>query len=149
MTQVTPLLKVKVDCPCPLESCTLYGTPKRNGHIKGCKCVRCRNNNNAKKGNREGARARKALNIPGANSRHEELWGGSLRVEVKAGGQIAPAYTAYVRCELQSEQARPVGDPRPFAAVFMPDGTSDGVVVFRLSKALDVAAAILENFGAE
>lgn len=149
MNEVTSLLKEKVECPCTDERCDKFGMPtKKLGHVKGCVCISCRNGRNARKGNGKGRRARKALAIAGANSRHEELWGGALRVEVKAGGQIAPAYTAFLRCEAQSEAARPVGDHRPFAAIFMPDGTSDGVITCRLSHAVEVAAALLENFGA-
>lgn len=114
-------------------------------HVYDCKCPSCTSKRSNGKGNREGARARKALKIPGANTRHEELWGGSLRVEVKAGKQIAPAVTAYERCRTQSEQSRSFGDHRPFAAVWMPDGSSDGVLACRLSDAFEVAAAILEN----
>jgi hypothetical protein len=67
------------------------------------------------------------------NSRHEEVWGGAIRVEVKAGAQVKPVVTAFLRCEIQSEQHRPVGDTRPFMLVVMPDGAKDGFVVMRLS----------------
>jgi hypothetical protein len=61
------------------------------------------------------------------------LWAGDVRVEVKAGAQIKPVYTAFVRCQEQSEAARPVGDHRPFMLVAMPDGMKDGLVVMLLS----------------
>jgi hypothetical protein len=66
------------------------------------------------------------------------LWGGAIRLEVKAGAQIKPVFTAYLRCEIQSEQHRPIGDPRPFALVAMPDGTSDGLIVMRLSQFVEL-----------
>lgn len=88
---------------------------------------------NRAKGDNKARKARKALGITGVNSRHEEVWGGALRVEVKAGAQIKPVATAFKKCEEQSEQARPMGDPRPFAMIAMPDGWSDGLIVMRLS----------------
>lgn len=130
---VESLLKVKAECAC---GCGLYGTPRQRpeGHIRGCSCARCRGKRNRAKGDAKARKARKALGITGVNSRHEELWGGEIRVEVKAGAQVKPVFTAYLRCEVQSEQHRPTGDPRPFAMVAMPDGTSDGLVVMRLSQ---------------
>ena len=88
---------------------------------------------NRAKGDSKARKARKALGIPGANSRHEEIWGGDIRVEVKAGAQIKPVVTAFLKCEAQSEAARPIGDHRPFMMVAMPDEWSDGLVVMRLS----------------
>ncbi len=73
------------------------------------------------------------LGIAGANTRHEELWGGAVRVEVKAGAQIEPIATRYRLAEQQSEQHRAIGDIRPFVLVTMPDGERDGLVVLRLS----------------
>lgn len=44
MTDVTPRLKDKVDCPCDVDQCEAYGTlnPK-TGHVKDCHpaCERC------------------------------------------------------------------------------------------------------------
>lgn len=151
MTDQLPLPgPAKGPCECGMDDCELFGTlgkPDSRGlrHIRGCGCNRCKGRRNRTKGDRKARQARKRLAIGGVNSRHEELFGGALRVEVKAGGQIAPAFTAFVHCEQQSEAARPIGDTRPFASVFMPDGTSDGVLVCRLSAVHDVAAALLEN----
>ncbi len=121
--------------------------PKKDGtrHIYDCRCRSCTNKRSPQKGDRKALIARKVLGIEGVNSRHEEVWGGSLRVEIKAGKQISPAVTAFKKCEAQSEAARSVGDVRPFAAVWMPDGSSDGVLACNLSDAYDVAVAILEN----
>jgi hypothetical protein len=130
-------LKAKADCVC---GCGLFGTPRKRpeGHIRGCVCPRCRGQRNRAKGDAKARKARKALGIEGVNSRHEELWGGAIRLEVKAGAQIKPVFTAYLRCEIQSEQHRPIGDPRPFALVAMPDGTSDGLIVMRLSQFVEL-----------
>jgi hypothetical protein len=131
------MLKAKADCAC---GCGLFGTPRKRpeGHIRGCVCPRCRGQRNRAKGDAKARKARKALGIEGVNSRHEELWGGAIRLEVKAGAQIKPVFTAYLRCEIQSEQHRPIGDPRPFALVAMPDGTSDGLIVMRLSQFVEL-----------
>jgi len=74
------------------------------------------------------------------NSRHEEVWGGSCRVEMKAGKQVQPIATRFEAARAQSELARPMGDPRPFLMVAMPDGSSDGIVLMRLSD-------FVEQFG--
>lgn len=141
-------------CECNHELCTLrdmgnyrLGKPDKNGqrHARGCACNSCRGRRNRSKGDRKARNARKTLAISGANTRHEELWGGALRMEVKAGKIVAPAVTAYKKNEAQSEAARPVGDNRPFVAVWMPDGDSDGFFCGRLSKAVEIATAILEN----
>ena len=122
----------KGDCAC---GCGLFGTVRKRpeGHIRGCNCPKCRGKRNRAKGDAKARHARKALGITGVNSRHEEVWGGDVRVEVKAGAQVKPVVTAFLRCEIQSEQHRPVGDTRPFMLVVMPDGAKDGFVVMRLS----------------
>jgi hypothetical protein len=123
---------VKADCVC---GCGLFGTPRKRpaGHIRGCECAKCLGKRNRSKGDSKARVARKQLGIGGVNSRHEELWGGDVRVEIKAGAQIKPVLTAFLRCEMQSEAARPVGDHRPFMLVAMPDGMKDGLVVMWLS----------------
>jgi hypothetical protein len=85
------------------------------------------------------------LGIAGANTRHEELWGGALRVEIKAGAQIEPIATRYRTAEQQSEQHRALGDSRAFVLVAMPDGESDGLAVMRLSVLSDLLEIIREN----
>jgi hypothetical protein len=123
---------VKADCVC---GCGLFGTPRKRplGHIRACDCPKCRGKRNRSKGDSKARVARKQLGIGGVNSRHEELWGGDVRVEIKAGAQIKPVLTAFLRCEMQSEAARSVGDHRPFMLVAMPDGMKDGLVVMWLS----------------
>jgi hypothetical protein len=85
------------------------------------------------------------LGIAGANTRHEELWGGALRVEMKAGAQIEPIATRFRAALAQSEAARAVGDIRPFVLVAMPDGESDGLAVMRLSVLSDLLMIIRET----
>jgi hypothetical protein len=149
MTETDFLLPgpAKGSCECGREGCELYGTlkkPDRNGkrHVRGCECPVCRGRNNRSKGDSKARRARKALNIPGANSRHEEVWGGNIRVEIKAGAQVGPIATRFDTARAQSEAARAIGDHRPFVMVAMPDDTRDGIVLCRLSDIAEVAYAI-------
>lgn len=138
------LLKPKADCEGNREKCTntdcplfgTLGTAGRDGkrRVKGCGDPVARGKRNRSKGDAKARRARKALGISGANTRHEEHWGGAFRIEVKAGKQIEPIWTRFQSAEQQSEAARPVGDPRPFLMVAMPDGSTDGLVIGRLSQ---------------
>lgn len=146
MSEVESNLKEKAECGCS-KKCGLYGTLRRPWSdgtqcVKGCPCPRCLGKRNRSKGDSKARIARKKLNIAGANTRHEELWGGAIRVEVKAGAQISPAVTAFLKCEAQSEFARAIGDSSPFMAIWMPDGMTDGICSFRLSKAADIGAAL-------
>lgn len=155
MTEAWSDLKPKGDCECGVPACTLFGTlgrPDRTGkrHVRGCAkngCRVCMGRSNKRKGQRKQSKATTALGIPRSSISpgHEEFLGGTVRVEVKAGGRIAnPVWTRFRDCEAQSEHHRPFGDHRPFVACFMPDGQSDGLVVLRLSQVHEFAAAIVE-----
>ena len=146
----------KGECGGNRERCTLgaqcpkfglLGRPARDGarRVKGCGDPVARGKRNRAKGDSKARRARKMLGIAGANTRHEELWGGALRVEMKAGAQISPIVTRYRAAEQQSEQARSIGDIRPFVLVAMPDGESDGLAVMRLSVLADLLAVIRDH----
>jgi hypothetical protein len=68
---------------------------------------------------------------------NEETWDHitSCRLEVKAGAQVGPMATRYLKAEKQSEAARAIGDVRPFVFVAMPDGWgSEGLFICRLSN---------------
>jgi hypothetical protein len=113
-------------------------------HVRGCKCPRCRGQRSAKKGQRRQNKASVALGV--APVRHEEHLGGSFRREDKAGGRMAnPVWTRFRDMERQSEAARPMGDNRPFVAVFHPDGVSDSILAFRLSQIAEVTQALYEQ----
>ena len=121
------------------EACPKFGTlgrPARDGkrRIKGCGDAVARGKRNRAKGDSKARRARKQLGLAGVNSRHEEHWGGALRVEVKAGAQVQPIETRFALAETQSAQAKAHGDIRPFVMVAMPDGMTDGIVLMRLSQ---------------
>ena len=124
---------------CNAVGCPKFGTLGRAGNdgarrIKNCGDPTARGKRNRAKGDSKARRARKQLGIQGANTRHEELWGGDLRVEVKSGAQVNPIWTRYLLAENQSKQSKPVGDARPFALIAMPDDTREGIVVMRLSS---------------
>ena len=96
---------------------------------------------NKQKGHRKQSLARKALeDLFGAEAlfhgrkANEEAWTHlPVRVEVKAGAQVKPIETRFLAAEKQSAAAKATGDPRPFVYIAMPDGTSDGFFLCRLS----------------
>jgi len=121
------------------DKCPVFGLllrPGRDGkrRVKGCGDPSARGKRNRAKGDSKARRARKRLGIGGANTRHEEHWGGHLRLEVKAGNQVEPIATRFNAAERQSAQSKAIGDIRPFVMVAMPDGTQDGIVLMRLSQ---------------
>lgn len=136
MSEIVSNLKLKQDCAC---GCGLFGTPLKRpeGHVRGCGCPRCRGKRNRAKGDSKARTARKKLGITGVNSRHEEVWGGRCRVEMKAGKQVDPIATRFNQARLQSEVARPIGDHRRFMMIAMPEGTTDGIILMRLSDFVD------------
>lgn len=152
MTEHVNFLKPDpVPCGC---GCGLVGQLRVKAHRdgthcvkRGCPCNRCKGKKSRDKGDRKALAARKALAIPGANTRHEELLGGTVRWEAKAGAQIKPMWSAFLRAEMQSEQARAHGDSRPFVMTAAADGQSDQLVSFRLSRLDDVLIGLAEQRG--
>jgi len=142
----------KIDCP---DGCGLFGTPLRNGHVRGCKgppgqpCRSCLGRQNRAKGKVKQREARKVLGIagPSLGADHEENWRGLVRAEVKAGAQVRPMQTAFERMRTQSEASRPYGDHRPFVAVAMPDGKRSGIVALRTEDIEAFALAIVAMMG--
>ena len=154
MNDVQPRLKENVgDCGCGCgRAGTLRVRPWKDGTVcvsRGCECPRCIGKRNKQLGQRKQAKAVSKLGVPRSSLRpgHEELLGGTVRIEVKAGVQVRPAVTAFERMERQSEAQRPVGDHRPFVGVAMPEGSSDGVVLIRLSVLPEAVAALAEQLG--
>jgi len=96
---------------------------------------------NKQKGHRKQSLARKALEeLFGAEAlfhgrkANEEAWTHlPIRVEVKAGAQVKPIETRFLAAEKQATAAKATGDPRPFCYIAMPDGTTDGLFICRLS----------------
>ena len=130
---------------CPKFGLLLRESRDGKRRIKGCGDPVARGKRNRAKGDSKARRARKMLGIAGANTRHEELWGGALRVEMKAGAQIEPIATRFRAAHAQSQASRSIGDIRPFVLVAMPDGESDGLAVMRLSVLSDLLEIIREN----
>lgn len=145
---VTPNFRDTGDCDC---GCGEYGTRKKNGHVaRKCKCRSCINRNNKRKGQRKQAKAAKRLGIQlnGLGGGNEENYGGALRIEVKADKRHAgPVHTAYQRTRAQSDEAKSIGDTRPFAFCAEPDGCSYGYIVIRTDDLENVVAALAENWG--
>ena len=96
--------------------------------------------------------ARKQLKIPNSKFRsnmgNEENWRGELRFEVKAGKQIQTIWTKFLKMKEQSDSnLADVGKgSKPFVAVIKPDGTSDGLVMFRISDVENVIWGFKENW---
>lgn len=136
-----------IECPC---GCGATGQPTKKGHVRSCdkrKCASCRNRsnrNNGRRKQRDGVRALGTYDVT-----NEENVGGLLRTEVKSGGIAAPVWTRFLASEKQSEQNRPTGDVRPFVALYMGEGTSDGLVVFRLSKIAETVQSLYEQLVGE
>ena len=129
--------------------CPNTDKPKRQ-----CDCRTCINRRNRSKGRRKQNMVRKKLGIPdrkfhGADA-HEENWRSAVRIEVKAGKQVGPIATRFDKAEAQSGEnvKNQVGGGRgkPFMMVAMPDDTSDGIVLFRLSQLREVVEGIIENW---
>lgn len=136
----------KGDCGCGCGRFGLLKKPNRAGCrcVRLCRCKSCLGTNSRRKGQTQQRKVQVALEIPGTSlgANHEENWRGLVRVEVKAGGQVAPAWNQYLRMEDQAELARAIGDTRPFIAVVAPDGVGDFVVMFRMSRMAEVVAAL-------
>src|SRR5690349_21239451 len=138
------------DCGC---GCGTFGTyrvkPWRNGVrcVRTCKsCAQCKGKRSRSKGDAKAAKVRRALNATGAATRHEEGWGGALRIESKAGAQVGPIATRYLAAKAQSEASRPVGDNRPFVMAASPD-RGPVLLVLELDELEQVVAAVAENWG--
>jgi hypothetical protein len=139
----------KGECPC---GCDLYGNITNGRHVRGCACNRCRGARNRRKGLSKQRTARKALGVAPSNKfgdANEENWKDPIfSNEVKAGKQIQPAVTAWLRIEAQviSNQSDFGSLRKPTRAVLMPDGWSDGLVMVRLSTWSELVAPALQAF---
>lgn len=127
----------KGDCPC---GCGLFGTVSGGRHVRGCSCMACRGRRNRRKGLGKQREARKRLGVAPSHKfgdANEERWGDPIFAnEVKAGKQIGPAVTAWLRIEAQvlSNQQAVGAIRKPARAVLMPDDWGkEGLVMVRLS----------------
>lgn len=147
----------KGECEGNQERCSLSGCPKfagllkpsRDGkrRVRGCGDPVARGKRNRAKGDRRALQARKVLGIAGVNSRHEEVWGGTVLTEEKAGRIAKPVQTAYENSRRQSDASRSIGDTRPFVAGFCPDGTKHVYFTVRDDDLERVVFALAEMWG--
>ena len=140
----------KERCTVSDDKCPLFGVLGREGRdgnrrVRLCGDPSARGKRNRAKGDFKARKARKALGLVGANTRHEEHLGGPVRMEAKAGAQVLPIASRFQAAERQSEAARPIGDHRPFAMVALPDGWKDGIVLIRMSTWHDIIRPLLEE----
>lgn len=137
--EVTPILK-------PSEAKPWVCRKEDPACTRKVPCRSCLGRRNRRSGLKKQRDARKTLGIPSAKfaglNGNEENWRGPVRVEVKSGAQAKPVWTRYALSEDQAESNKAVGDARPFLAVFMPPGMTDGLFVGRISQ----LAAIVEAF---
>lgn len=155
MSEVTPNFKPDAEaCPC---SCGTVGRPqkklRKDGlfHVQRCPCVRCKGARVRKGGLAAQRTAAKRLGVPMMGSMrpgNEEDYAGLLRMESKAGAQVRPMFTAFLKAESQSEAQRPHGDNRPFvmAARITPQA-NDGLVVIRESRLQETVYALAVQLG--
>lgn len=116
-------------------------------------CRSCLGARNRRSGMRKQRDARKALeSVTGTTAAqfvgmlgNEESWRLPVRVEVKSGAQAGPIWTRYTAAEQQSDASRSQGDTRPFVFVAMPTGTTDGLMVCRLSALEQITTALLDG----
>jgi hypothetical protein len=141
---------------CTGDTCPVFGRLlpfSRDGRrrVQGCDDPSARGRRNRRKGQRKQSAAARAIGIPRTNLKpgHEEHFQGAVRVEIKAGAQVKPIDTRFRAYKAQSDVAKAFGDTRPFAAIVMPEGTSDGIVLVRLSEIREFAAAIMEMMSLE
>lgn len=140
----------KGECPC---GCGLFGTVTNSRHVRGCSCPQCRGRRNRRKGLSKQRKARVALGVAPSHKfgdANEERWNDPLFAnEVKAGKQIGPAVTAWLRIEaqVQSNQMAVGANRKPCRAVLMPDEWgAEGLVMVRLSTWTELVRPALEDY---
>lgn len=115
--------------------------PNTGVAVRECTCYSCRGRRSKAKGKTKQRQARRQLEtvfqtVAGPTvgiTANEETWRLPVRSEVKAGGQAKTVDTFYRNTKNQSDVAKAIGDVRPFMAVAMVDGSTDGLAVIRLS----------------
>lgn len=122
-----------------------------------CKCHTCLGTRNQRKGGVKQRQARKRLEKAfggqaGSSvmvTANEENWRLPVRSEVKSGPIGNPVDTFYRNQKAQSDRSKAIGDTRPFMAVAMPDGTTDGLAVIRLSELEQVVVEVARKMACE
>jgi hypothetical protein len=135
---------------CNLPDCPKFGLLGKAGRdgkrrVRGCNDPVARGKRNRTKGDSKARRARKKLGLFAtgkAGTRHEEMWGGAVRIESKAGAQVSPIATRFFQAKAQSDASKAIGDVRPFVMVAMPDDTSEGICLMTLTEFSELLALI-------
>jgi hypothetical protein len=142
-TDVTPITKEMQTgrvwtCRANNESCT-----------RRAPCRSCLGRRNRRSGMAKQRQAKKMAGIPdnrfrGADA-NEEMFLGTVRVEIKSGKQVAGVWSKYFAAETQSAASKAIGDGRPFLALFMPPNSTEGLFIGRLSKLRQITEALAEQ----
>jgi hypothetical protein len=150
VSEVQPVLKDQGDCGC---GCGRFGTFRVKAWKNGVRCVRackscnnCRGKRSRSAGDAGAAKVRRFLNASGVATRHEEGWGGALRIECKQGAQVGPVLTRYLEAKQQSEAHRAIGDNRPFVFAAIP-AKGPRLYVIEEDELAQVVAAVADNWG--
>lgn len=155
MSQVEPCFKDNLgDCGCGDDKCSAFGRlkkPNKDGTrcvARICKCARCRNRNNNKRGHdrqSQGVKRTRAFVAKFMPSNEESL---SLpfRYEHKDGTKARTVVTAYERERAQSDASKSIGDPRGFVAGYSLTGRRTYYVI-RDDELEPVVVALAEAWG--
>ena len=116
--------------------------------VRDCTCYSCRGRRNRSKGKTKQRQARRGLENafgvlagPSAvSTADEENWRLPVRAEIKAGIPARTVDTFYRNTKAQADADKALGDVRSFIAVAMPDGTTDGLCVIRMSDLIQLFA---------
>lgn len=108
---------------------------------RDCSCMSCRGRRSRRKGQVKQRQARRQLEKvflkPAGPSMmataNEETWRLPVRAEVKSGGMAKTVDTFYRNTKTQADKDKAIGDVRPFVAIAMVDGSTDGLCVIRNS----------------
>lgn len=147
---VNPILKEKIYCDgnaekCTNKDCRLYGSPMQRSwkdglqRVKGCGDPVARGARSRKSGLSKQRTARKALGVAPSHKfgdANEENWNDPyFSTEVKSGAQVKTVFTFWNKCKAQIESGQPDfgAQQKMPRVVAMPEGTSDGIVLMRLS----------------
>ena len=148
-----PRLKDKGSCECGTESCTQYGTFRKDRRcVKTCTaCPKCRGGNNRLSGLRSQRKESKALAVAQKNSLgygNEETAGIELDWEHKSGAQARPVFTAFNKAAEQIRARKAVGRlQRPELVTFSMDSEPYTLKVYRSDQELDYVYARARALG--
>lgn len=144
------MLKEKIFCDgntekCTNKDCRIYGVPMQRSwkdglqRVKGCGDQVARGARSRRSGLAKQRVARKALGVAPSHKfgdANEENWCDPyFQTEVKSGAQVRAVNTFWTKCLTQIQSGQPDfgAQSKIPRVVAMPEGTSDGIVLMRLS----------------